>query len=64
MRRDPIGIAAGTRVCVSPADYAEAVIGGELVGTTVSSLSIRRHDERVGEVVVHFPKIGYTVEPV
>lgn len=61
---DPIGIAAGTRVCVSPTDYAEAQVIGELVGTTVSSLSIRRHDERVGEVVVHFPKIGYTVEPV
>lgn len=60
---DPIGITAGTRVIVSPADYAQAQVEGELVGTTVASLSIRRHHERVGEVVVHFPKIGYTVEP-
>jgi glutathione S-transferase len=61
---DPIGIAAGTRVCVSPADYAEAQVTGELIGTTVSSLTIRRSDPRVGEVSVHFPKIGYTVEPI
>ncbi len=62
-RHDPIGIAAGTEVSISPSDYAEARIVGELIGTTVSSVSIRREDPRVGEVSVHFPKIGYTVEP-
>ncbi|MGR8948524.1 MAG: glutathione S-transferase family protein [Gammaproteobacteria bacterium] len=60
---DPLGIEAGTRVCVSPTDYAEAQVIGELIGTTVSSISIRRQDPRVGEVTVHFPKIGYSVEP-
>jgi glutathione S-transferase len=60
---DPIGIEAGTQVAISPSDYAEDRITGELVGTTVSSVSIRRTDPRVGDVVVHFPKIGYTVEP-
>ncbi len=61
---DPIGLLAGTPVRVSPADYAEAEIIGDLVGTTVASVSVRRNDPRVGEVVVHFPKIGYVVEPV
>ena len=61
---DPLGISAGTQVCVSPSDYAEANIVGELVGTTVNTVSVRREDPRVGEVVVHFPKIGYSVEPV
>jgi len=62
-RDDPIGITAGTEVCVSPSDYAEARIVGELIGTTVSSVSIRREDPRVGEVSVYFLKIGYTVKP-
>ncbi len=62
-QHDPIGITAGTQVAVSPSDYAEDKITGELIGTTVSSLTIRRSDPRVGEVAVHFPKIGYTVEP-
>ncbi|MEX2481407.1 MAG: glutathione S-transferase family protein [Gammaproteobacteria bacterium] len=61
---DPLDIATGTRVCVSPADYAEAQVVGELVGTTVSSVSIRRSDPRVGTVVVHFPKIGYSVDAI
>ena len=60
---DPIGLAAGTRVRISPADYAEAEIVGRLAGTTVSTVTIRREDPRVGEVAVHFPKIGYVVEP-
>jgi glutathione S-transferase len=61
---DPIGIAAGTQVSISPSDYAEDRITGELAGTTVSSVSIRRTDPRVSDVIVHFPKIGYTIEPV
>ena len=59
---DPIDICLGARVSVSPSDYAEAQIYGELIGTTVNSLTIRREDSRVGEVAVHFPKIGYGVE--
>lgn len=59
---DPLGIPAGTRVVVSPTDYAEVEVVGELVATSVGSLSLRRVDPQVGEVVVHFPKIGYSVE--
>ena len=59
-----LGIAVGTEVCISPSDYAEAQVTGTLTGTTVSTVTIRREDPRVGEVGVHFPKIGYTVEPI
>lgn len=61
---DPIAISAGTPVKISPTDYAEAEIHGVLVGTTVNSVTIRRSDPRVGEVAVHFPKIGYSVVPL
>lgn len=61
---DPIGIEAGTRVVVSPTDYAEVRVEGELVQTTVGTVSVRRSAPEVGEVVVHFPKIGYSVEPL
>lgn len=61
---DPIGISAGTRVVVSPTDYAEVRVVGELVGTTVGTMSLWRNDPEVGNVVVHFPKIGYSIEPV
>jgi len=61
---DTLGIARDTMVKVSSSDYAEVPVIGELVATTVQSVSIRRNDPLVGEVVVHFPKIGYSIEAV
>jgi glutathione S-transferase len=63
-RNDPLCIGAGTRVRVSPSDYAEVDVEGELVQTTVRTVTIRRDDPDVGEVHVHFPKIGYVIEAV
>ena len=59
---DPLGLPAGAQVKVTPTDYAEVPVVGELVATTIQSVSIRRDDPLVGEVVVHFPKIGYSIE--
>lgn len=59
---EPLGFADGTPVKVTPTDYAEVPVIGNLVATTIQSVSIRRRDPQVGEVVVHFPKIGYSVE--
>ncbi len=60
---DPLNIAAGTQVTVTPSDYAEVPVAGELVATSMQSVSIRRADPQVGTVVVHFPKIGYEIRP-
>lgn len=59
---DPLGIPAGTPVTVTPTDYAEVPVAGTLEGTTISRVSIRRNDPQVGDVVVHFPRIGYRTE--
>ncbi|MGE0861248.1 MAG: glutathione S-transferase family protein [Gammaproteobacteria bacterium] len=61
---DPLNLPTGTRVTVTPSDYAEVAVEGTLVETTVQSVSIRRRDGQVGEVVVHFPKIGYDITPL
>ena len=61
---DPLNIPAGTPVTVTPSDYAEVPVSGELVATSMQSVSIRRSDPQVGTVVVHFPKIGYDIRPV
>jgi len=56
---DSHGIAPGTLVTVTPADYAQDPVAGELVAASDSEYAVRRADERAGEVVVHFPRIGY-----
>lgn len=56
---DTHGIGPGTLVTVTPADYAQDPVAGELVAASDSEYAVRRVDERAGEVVVHFPRIGY-----
>jgi glutathione S-transferase len=58
---DPPGLAAGQRVTVTPDDYGKVPVTGELVTLDARRIAVRRRDERVGEVVVHFPRIGYVV---
>jgi hypothetical protein len=38
-------------------------VAGELVCANADGISIRRHDEQVGEVMVHFPREGFSLRP-
>ena len=61
---DEHDIAAGTAVTITPLDYAFDAVAGELVIATANELAIKRTDERAGEVIVHFPRVGYKLERV
>jgi glutathione S-transferase len=56
---DTHGIPLGTLVTVTPADYAQDPVAGELVAASEIEYAVRREDEQAGRVVVHFPRIGY-----
>ena len=58
---EPNGLTPGTRVTVTPDDYAFDPVEGELVSSAVHEIAIRREHPAVGEVVVHFPRYGYRV---
>jgi glutathione S-transferase len=55
------GIALGDEIEVMPSDYGLDPVKGELVLVEANHVAVRRHDERVGTVVVHFPRIGYLI---
>jgi glutathione S-transferase len=61
---DEHGIAAGTAVTITPLDYAFDAVAGELVIATANELAIKRTDDRAGDVIVHFPRVGYKLERV
>jgi glutathione S-transferase len=61
-RSDPLGLAAGERVSVTPDDYGRIPVEGELVTLTIDEIAIRREPPEAGEVVVHFPRLGYRIE--
>ncbi len=58
---DPNGRKVGDRVRVVPDDYGKVEVGGEIVSLSAQHIAIRRMDERVGEIVVHFPRAGFLV---
>jgi glutathione S-transferase len=58
---DPLQLRAGARVSVTPDDYGKVAVTGELVTLQIHEVAVRRPDPRAGEVIVHFPRIGYRV---
>jgi len=61
---DPNGLAPGLRVTVTPDDYGMDPVAGTVVASSGDEIAIRREDEEVGEVVVHFPRVGFRVDRI
>jgi hypothetical protein len=53
----------GSAVTVTPTDYGTVPVAGNLLRLTHQDIAIARSDDRAGDVVVHFPRAGYRVEP-
>jgi glutathione S-transferase len=60
---DPSGLKAGARVTVTPDDTGKVPVSGALVTLDPREIAIRRSSERVGSVVVHFPRAGFVLAP-
>ncbi|WP_439817559.1 glutathione S-transferase family protein [Zavarzinia sp. CC-PAN008] len=58
---EPNGLKPGDRVGVMADDYGREPIQGEVVTSSAQHIAIRRSDPAVGEVVVHFPRMGFLV---
>ncbi len=49
----------GAMVRIQPDDYGQEVTLGQIVWVTADELAVKRHDEAVGDVMVHYPRAGY-----
>jgi glutathione S-transferase len=58
---DPNGRKPGDLVSVTPDDYGRIPVVGEIVSLSSQRIAIRRHDETAGEIVVHFPRAGFSI---
>jgi glutathione S-transferase len=58
---DPNGRKVGDKVRIVPDDYGRVEVGGEIVSLSAQHIAIRCLDDRVGEIVVHFPRAGFLV---
>ncbi|HEV7734918.1 MAG TPA: glutathione S-transferase family protein [Candidatus Binatia bacterium] len=58
---EPNGLTAGMQVTVTADDYGFDPVAGELVTASAHEVAVRRRDPSLGDVVVHFPRIGFRV---
>jgi glutathione S-transferase len=58
---DAEGFKPGDKISVTSEDTGRDPVTGELVALAVNEVALSRKDDRVGEVVVHFPRMGYLV---
>lgn len=54
----------GTAVRVRADDYGRDAVEGELVLIDREEIALRRQDAQVGEIIVHFPRLGYDIRAV
>ena len=52
----------GRQVAVAADDYGRDPVRGVFVGSSGHHVSVRREDPLAGQVVVHFPRIGFSVQ--
>lgn len=57
----PDGLAVGDPVVILPEEFGSGNVTGELLASDLHEIAIRRHSERAGELVVHFPREEYLV---
>ncbi len=62
---DPQGLAPGQMVAVVPdVDGGDPSVEGRVVGVSMDAIAISRSAPEVGDIVVHFPRVGYRVTPL
>lgn len=59
--QDDHGIALGSRVTITAEAFGNEPTEGELLAATRTHYTLRRQDARMGNVHVHFPRIGYVL---
>jgi len=57
------GPKVGDQVNVLPIDYGFQPTTGELLVHSLEEIAVKRQDDQVGELVVHFPRLGFRIEP-
>ena len=59
---DPQGLAPGMTVAIRPdVDGGDPEVTGRVRLVSAESVAILREEERVGEICIHFPRVGYRV---
>lgn len=56
------GFQVGDAVTIAASDYGTDPVDGELIAAYRNEFLLRRFDTRAGEIMVHFPRLGYQIK--
>jgi hypothetical protein len=56
--------ALGNEVSIRPDDYVTDAVLGRLVQVDRDDVALWRHDDLLGDVVLHFPRVGYSIKAI
>lgn len=63
--KDPQALTAGMTVQVTPdVDGGDPPVSGRVLLADIERIAILREDPQVGEICIHFPRVGYRVRPI
>ena len=55
------GVSVGDAVTVTPTDYGQIPVAGKLVAASAEEIVLERDDPEVGQLMTHFPNIGFDI---
>lgn len=62
---DPQQLQAGMRISIAADDFSDrGVVEGEVLTATPLEIAVHRRTDDLGDLVVHFPRLGYRVMPL
>jgi len=62
---DPQGLAPGQRISVVPdVDGGDPTVEGRVIRADIDTIAIARSEPEIGDLAVHFPRVGYRVTPL
>ena len=56
--------ALGNKVAIRPDDYVTDAVAGRLVQVDRDDIALLRHDDMLGDVMLHFPRVGYSIKAI
>ncbi len=57
-------LSLGQVVAIAADDYARERVVGEVVKLSPEAIGIRQHDEKLGDIAIHFPRLGFAIDVV
>ena len=61
---EPTGISVGDKVAITPESFGTEAVTGVVAAISAQRVTLNWHGTEVGDVAIHFPRLGYVISKV